>query len=94
MLMKIYTLQELQHILQTIPEWVIVNEAIERTFLFTDFKQALGFIVQVGVLAEQADHHPEIMNVYNKVVIRLNTHSANAITSKDIDLATKINGLR
>jgi 4a-hydroxytetrahydrobiopterin dehydratase len=94
MLMKIYTLQELQHILQTIPEWVIVNEAIERTFLFTDFKQALGFIVQVGVLAEQSDHHPEIMNVYNKVVIRLNTHSANAITSKDIDLATKINGLR
>jgi 4a-hydroxytetrahydrobiopterin dehydratase len=91
--MKIYTLQELQHILQTIPEWAIVNAAIERTFQFADFKQALGFIVQVGVLAEQADHHPEIMNVYNKVVIRLNTHSANAITSKDIDLASNINAL-
>ncbi len=91
--MKIYTLQELQHILQTIPDWAIVNAAIERTFLFADFKQALGFIVQVGVLAEQADHHPEILNVYNKVVIRLNTHSANAITSKDIDLATNINAL-
>ncbi len=91
--MKIYTLQELQLILQTIPEWSVVNAAIERKFQFEGFKQALGFIVQVGVIAEQDNHHPEIINVYNKVVIRLNTHSANAITSKDVDLATKIDAM-
>ena len=92
--MKIYSAQELQHAMEAIPDWSVVNAAIERTLQFADFKQALGFIVQVGLLAEQADHHPEIFNVYNKVTIRLNTHSANAITSKDVELATKIEALK
>ena len=43
------------------------------------------------MLAEEADHHPEIYNVYNKVTLRLNTHSANGITDKDLNLAEKIN---
>lgn len=92
--MKIYSAQELQYAMEAIPDWSVVNAAIERTYKFADFKQALGFIVQVGLLAEQADHHPEIFNVYNKVTIRLNTHSANAITSKDVDLAMKMEALK
>ncbi len=88
--MKIYTHEELEQELKTLQGWSVNNEAIEKTFLFNDFKQALGFIVQVGILAEQADHHPELLNVYNKVVIRLNTHSAKAITNKDVELAGKI----
>jgi 4a-hydroxytetrahydrobiopterin dehydratase len=88
--MKIYTPIELEQELNSLPGWSEKYEAIEKTFLHKDFKQALGFIVQVGILAEQADHHPEIFNVYNKVVIRLNTHSAKAITNKDVDLAAKI----
>jgi 4a-hydroxytetrahydrobiopterin dehydratase len=69
------------------------NTLNEKTFLFADFKQALAFIVQAGILAEQADHHPEIYNVYNKVVIRLNTHSVQAITQKDTSLATALDKL-
>ncbi len=92
--MKIYSAQELQYAMEAIPDWSVVNAVIERTYQFADFKQALGFIVQVGLLAEQADHHPEIFNVYSKVTIRLNTHSANAITSKDVDLAMKMEALK
>lgn len=88
--MKIYTKDELVIELTHLQNWEVKNDAIEKTFLFKDFKQALGFIVQVGLLADQADHHPEIFNVYNKVVIRLNTHSEKAITSKDTELANKI----
>ena len=79
--------------LQTLQDWHEVEAAIEKSFVFADFKKALGFIVQVGILAEQADHHPEIWNVYHKVKIRLNTHSANAITNLDIDLAKQIDTL-
>ena len=43
------------------------------------------------MLAEEAYHHPEIYNAYNKVTLRLNTHSANGMTDKDFDLAKKIN---
>jgi len=88
--MKIYTPEELQQELSSMEGWSVKNEAIEKTFQFVDFKEALGFIVRVGLLADQADHHPELMNVYNKVVIRLNTHSEKAITSKDVELAREI----
>ena len=40
--------------------------------------------------AEKADHHPNWENVYNKVTINLNTHSAGGITAKDFELGVKI----
>ena len=91
--MKVFSKEELKEELQTLHDWQVVDAAIEKSFVFADFKKALGFIVQVGILAEQADHHPEIWNVYHKVKIRLNTHSVNGITSKDIDLAKQIDTL-
>ena len=88
--MQIYTEQALIETLRSLPDWQLKDGAIEKTFHFADFAQALAFIVQIGILAEKADHHPEIFNVYNKVVIRLNTHSEQAVTSKDTDLAKAI----
>lgn len=82
---------ELDESLATLPGWTHTKDSIEKKFVFRDFKEALGFIVQTGILAEQADHHPEIVNVYNKVILRLHTHSESAITEKDILLARAIN---
>ena len=53
----------------------------------------MAFIIQVGFLAEKKNHHPELFNVYNKVTLRLNTHTENAVTTKDIDLALAIDKL-
>ena len=89
--MEIYNLQQIEEKLKSLTGWSLVNEAIEKKFKFKDFKQALAFIIHVGLYAEQADHHPEIFNVYNNVTLRLNTHSAKGITDKDFDLAGKIN---
>lgn len=72
--------------------WRRDGESIRRDFEFTDFVTALGFIVQVGALAERADHHPELTNVYNKVTIALSTHDAGGVTAMDTALAGEING--
>jgi 4a-hydroxytetrahydrobiopterin dehydratase len=82
---------EIDESLVSLPGWTYTKGSIEKTFVFRDFKEALGFIVQIGILAEQADHHPEMVNVYNKVILRLHTHSESAITEKDILLAQAIN---
>ena len=76
--------------LETLNDWSFIKNALEKKFQFNDFKQALGFIVQIGTLAEKANHHPELFNVYNKITIRLNTHDANGVTQKDLDLAKAI----
>jgi 4a-hydroxytetrahydrobiopterin dehydratase len=79
--------------LEQLDNWNFDNNGIEKKYVFKNFNQALGFIVQVGVLAEKANHHPELFNVYNKVNIRLTTHDANGVTDKDFDLATNIEKL-
>ena len=88
--MKTYSEESIQIALKELKDWKFVNNGIEKNFKFKDFTQALGFIVQVGVVAEKSNHHPELFNVYNKVTIRLTTHDANAVTDKDIDLAKAI----
>ena len=47
----------------------------------------------VAYLAEQANHHPDILIQWNKVTLTLSTHSAGGLTANDFDLAAKINAL-
>ncbi len=64
---------------------------IRRKFTFTDFAEAIGFMMRVAVLAEKADHHPEWFNVYNRVDILLTTHDVGGLSKRDIELAAAIN---
>jgi 4a-hydroxytetrahydrobiopterin dehydratase len=67
--------------------------AISRNFKFKDFSEAFGFMARVALAAQQADHHPDWSNSYNKVSITLSTHSAGGLTANDIALATAIDRL-
>ncbi|MEH3035083.1 MAG: 4a-hydroxytetrahydrobiopterin dehydratase [Sphingomonas adhaesiva] len=81
--------------LDGLPDWDYDDgrDAITRTIVFTDFAEAFGFMTQVALLAERADHHPEWSNVWNRVEILLTTHDAGGLSSRDIDLATAIDGI-
>ena len=74
---------------QIIPmSWTEADNCLTRTFTFPDFNAAFGFMTRVALVAEKMDHHPEWTNVYNRVDVRLRTHSAgNTVTRKDRDLA-------
>lgn len=85
--MKHYTEAEVAPL---VPGWNYKTVGIEKEFRFPAFTEAFAFMTRVAALCEAADHHPEWRNVYNKVQIRLSTHSEHAITDKDIDLARKI----
>jgi len=91
--MTTFTEESVSPFLDTLKDWHFKENAIEKKFKFKNFTQALGFIVQVGVLAERMNHHPELFNVYNKVKIRLNTHDSGGVTTKDIELAGQIENL-
>jgi 4a-hydroxytetrahydrobiopterin dehydratase len=73
--------------------WSVEEEKLYREFKFPNFILAFGFMTQVAILAEKADHHPEWFNVYNRVIINLTTHDAGGISKKDFDLAQKISQL-
>ena len=74
------------------PTWELDGEEIRRTFVFTDFNEAMGFVTRVALAAEVADHHPDIDIRWNAVTLVLSTHEAGALTNKDTDLATRFDG--
>jgi 4a-hydroxytetrahydrobiopterin dehydratase len=69
--------------------WSEVNDALERTFTFESFEQALGFVNRVGGLAEAENHHPDIAIHYDRVTLRWWTHTAGGITDRDRELAER-----
>lgn len=90
--MALLTDAERQELVASYPDWTIDGERLTRTFQFADFPEALGFVTRVGLAAERAFHHPDIDIRYSKVTISLTTHSEGGLTSKDAELAARIDG--
>lgn len=81
--------------LRALPGWTYdpVARAIRRTYRFRDFSQAFGFMTQVALAAEKADHHPDWSNSWNRVETALQTHSAGGVTALDIALAERMEAI-
>lgn len=76
------------------PGWeAIDNHHLYRAYKFPDFKQALAFVNKVGAIAEQQQHHPDIVLGWGKVEITTYSHDVNGLTNRDVKLAAAINGL-
>ena len=74
--------------------WCREGDAIGRGVKFADFAAAMAFVNRVAELAEQANHHPDILvHGWNRVRLKLSTHSEGGITQADLDLARRIDGL-
>ena len=83
---------DIEQALSNLDGWGRDGDHISREFQFRDFVAATGFIAQVAVLSERANHHPNLNNVYNRVTISLSTHDEGGITERDVALATEISG--
>ncbi len=92
--MKKLTQPEREAALSELSAWRLqsARDAIERSIKFKDFSTAWGFMTRVAMAAEAMDHHPEWSNVWNRVDIVLSTHDAGGLTSRDLDLARRIDG--
>jgi 4a-hydroxytetrahydrobiopterin dehydratase len=69
------------------------RDAITKTFRFKGFGGAFGWMTQCALIAEKMNHHPEWMNVYNRVTVTLTTHDAGGLTALDVELAAAMDAL-
>lgn len=88
------TPDEIQERLLAVPAWTPDAEqhAITRSFGFTNFAEAFGFMAQMALVSEKLDHHPEWFNVYNRVDVLLTTHDAGGLSERDITWAKAADG--
>jgi 4a-hydroxytetrahydrobiopterin dehydratase len=83
----------IQSALDDLDGWRLDGDRIVRQLSFDAFLDAIGFINRVAELAEEANHHPELCNTYTSVEVVLTTHSDGGVTEKDLDLASRIDGV-
>lgn len=73
--------------------WGIKEGMLNKTFTFSDFVEAFGFMTKIAIHAEKANHHPAWFNAYNRVEINLTTDDVGGLTMRDFDLARIIDNL-
>ena len=81
---------ELDETVKTLSGWDLKDGKLQKSFKFSNFIEAFGFMTRIALEAEKINHHPEWSNVYNTVIVKLSTHDAGGITDYDIKLASII----
>jgi 4a-hydroxytetrahydrobiopterin dehydratase len=75
------------------PGYAVIKGALQRSYEFGDFAEALAFVNRVGELAERENHHPDIEIHWNRVTLRWWTHAKDAVTDRDYELAEQANSV-
>ncbi|HEY1714276.1 MAG TPA: 4a-hydroxytetrahydrobiopterin dehydratase [Solirubrobacteraceae bacterium] len=74
--------------------WEREGDEIVRERRFDDFKEAVAFVNRVADVAEEANHHPDILlHGWNKVKLSLTNHSAGGLTEVDFTMAERFDAL-
>lgn len=85
--------KEIQEKLPALDGWKYQAGALVRDYAFADFAAAFAFVVRLALLAEKANHHPDIDIRYNKLRVALVSHDSGGVTGRDISMATEISTL-
>ena len=81
---------EVQQGLAALAGWELRDGRLRKQYAFRTFLRAVAFVNSVAYLAESAGHHPDMTINYNRVTLRLITHSEGALTDRDFALAEEI----
>ena len=81
--------EEISGALADLPGWEFDGTHLRKEFVFKGFRAAISFIVRIAFDAEAADHHPDLENHYNKVIVAFRTWDQDGITEADVTLAAK-----
>ncbi len=92
--MSILSSEEIMQNLKKVDNWSFDNNQIHSEYQLEDFKEALGFVNEIGDEAEKINHHPDLLlHSWNKVKVTISTHSEGGVTEKDFKLAAIIDKL-
>lgn len=90
MFMKRLNENEIEKQLNHLQGWIHKDKHIQKEFSFNDFNGSMKFVNNISLISEKIDHHPGIMISYNKVDVKITTHSLGGLSVKDFELAKEI----
>lgn len=89
------TKDEIRERKNRIPKWDLINDHhLKGIFHFKNFKEALDFTMKVGEIAENMQHHPEIILSWGRVEIIIYTHDRDGLTDWDFVFAERVQSIK
>ncbi len=82
--------EEVAAALAQLTGWQQDGRAIRRLYEFSGFREARMFVNRVADLAEELNHHPDILLRYHDVTLTLTSHDLGGITQRDIRFARRL----
>ena len=79
--------------LHEVPQWAVVDGALERSFSFADFQRTMAFVNAVAWIAQQEDHGPDLFVNWTTCRVRFNTHDVKGLSLNDFICAAKVDAL-
>lgn len=86
---KPLTREEAGQYLRILPGWTINEDTIVKEYRFSSYLQGLDFAYAVGKIAEEQDHHPDVLIRWRRVRLTLSTHSVKGLSENDFILAAQ-----
>lgn len=80
----------IQERLEALSGWERIGDEICKQYGFDGYRAAVAFVNRVATLAEEQDHHPDILLTYDSVTLTLTSHDAGGLTERDFQLAARI----
>jgi 4a-hydroxytetrahydrobiopterin dehydratase len=84
---------DVEQALRELDGWERDGDTIRKSFERSSFAEAIAFVVQIGFLAEAANHHPDLDVRWRTVHVSLSTHDAGGLTELDVKLAGEMDRL-
>ncbi len=85
---------QINEFLATLPGWRLVERAgrprIEKVYKTGNFAAGVKLLNRLAPIAEELNHHPDVLLTYPTVKVEITTHDAGGITEKDFELARRI----
>ncbi len=81
--------EEAGPLLQELPGWVLIDGSIEKVFRFKSYLAGLEFAYSLGKIAENQDHHPDMLVNWRRVRVTLSTHVIKGLSMNDFIMAAK-----
>jgi 4a-hydroxytetrahydrobiopterin dehydratase len=84
--------KDVEQELQAVHGWEWEGGSIQKQYSFASFSDAMAFANRVAGIAEEHDHHPDILVQYSKVTLTCSSHDVGGLSSRDFKLAKAIDG--
>ena len=80
------------------PGWRLQGDGTElgivRRYEFDSYPEVMAFTNAVAWMAQQRDHHPDLLMSYRHCTVSWRTHDAGGITRLDFECAAAVDALR